>query len=228
MDADYSQIELRILAHISGDENMREAFINNADIHTQTAAKIMKLPVEEVTPQIRSRAKAVNFGIVYGISAFSLSKDIGITVKEASQFINNYLDTFTGVKEYMNTIVQFAKDNGYVATLYNRKRILPEINNSNRNIQEMGKRMAMNTPIQGTSADIIKIAMVKVSNRLKAENMQAKLILQVHDELIVEAPLEEAEKAAAILAEEMQNAAQLSVPLKVDVNKGENWYVAKG
>ena len=228
VDADYSQIELRILAHISGDENMREAFINNADIHTQTAAKIMKLDVEDVTPQIRSRAKAVNFGIVYGIGAFSLAKDVGITVKEASQFIQNYLDTFTGVKEYMSTITQFAKDNGYVSTLYNRKRILPEINNSNRNIQEMGKRMAMNTPIQGTSADIIKIAMVKVANRLKAENMQAKLILQVHDELIVEAPLAEADKAAKILVEEMQNAAQLSVPLKVDVNKGENWYVAKG
>lgn len=228
VDADYSQIELRILAHISGDENMREAFINNADIHTQTAAKIMKLDVEDVTPQIRSRAKAVNFGIVYGIGAFSLAKDVGITVKEASQFIQNYLDTFTGVKEYMSTITQFAKDNGYVSTLYNRKRILPEINNSNRNIQEMGKRMAMNTPIQGTSADIIKIAMVKVASRLKAENMQAKLILQVHDELIVEAPLAEADKAAKILVEEMQNAAQLSVPLKVDVNKGENWYVAKG
>ena len=228
LDADYSQIELRILAHISGDSNMREAFINNEDIHTQTAAKIMNLPVEMVTPQIRSRAKAVNFGIVYGISAFSLSKDIGITVKEASQFINNYLDTFTGVKEYMNTIVQFAKDNGYVSTLYNRKRILPEIHNSNRNVQEMGKRMAMNTPNQGTSADIIKIAMVKVSQRLKEEGLKAKLILQVHDELIVEAPVEEAEKAAEILGEAMRNAAQLSVPLKVDVNMGENWYVAKG
>ena len=228
LDADYSQIELRILAHISGDESMRSAFINDEDIHTQTAAKIMKLPVEMVTPQIRSRAKAVNFGIVYGIGAFSLAKDVGITVKEASQFINNYLDTFTGVKEYMNTITQFAKDNGYVATLYNRKRILPEISNSNRNIQEMGKRMAMNTPIQGTSADIIKIAMVKVAKRLKEEGLKAKLILQVHDELIVEAPLEEADKAAEILGEEMRNAAQLSVPLKVDVNKGENWYVAKG
>ena len=228
VDADYSQIELRILAHISGDDTMRSAFINNEDIHTQTAAKIMKLPVEEVTSQIRSRAKAVNFGIVYGLGAFSLAKDVGISVKEASQFIQNYLDTFVGVKEYMNTITQFAKDNGYVATLYNRKRILPEINNSNRNIQEMGKRMAMNTPIQGTSADIIKIAMVKVAQRLKDEGMQAKLILQVHDELIVEAPLEEAEKAAEILKQEMQNAAQLSVPLKVDVNKGENWYVAKG
>ncbi|MBE6878616.1 MAG: DNA polymerase I [Ruminococcaceae bacterium] len=228
LDADYSQIELRILAHISGDESMREAFINNEDIHTQTAAKIMKLPVEMVTPQIRSRAKAVNFGIVYGIGAFSLAKDVGITVKEASQFISNYLDTFVGVKEYMNTITQFAKDNGYVATLYNRKRILPEISNSNRNIQEMGKRMAMNTPIQGTSADIIKIAMVKVANRLRDEGLKAKLILQVHDELIVEAPLDEAEKAAQILGEEMRNAAQLSVPLKVDVNRGENWYVAKG
>lgn len=228
VDADYSQIELRILAHISGDETMINSFINNEDIHTQTAAKIMNLPVEMVTPQIRSRAKAVNFGIVYGIGAFSLAKDVGITVKEAGQFINNYLDTFTGVKEYMNTIVQFAKDNGYVSTLYNRKRILPEISNSNRNIQEMGKRMAMNTPIQGTSADIIKIAMVKVSQRLKAEGLRAKLILQVHDELIVEAPVEEAEKAKAILKEEMQNAAVLSVPLKVDVNVGENWYAAKG
>ncbi|MBR5251765.1 MAG: DNA polymerase I [Oscillospiraceae bacterium] len=228
LDADYSQIELRILAHISGDESMRNAFINNEDIHTQTAAKIMNLPVEMVTPQIRSRAKAVNFGIVYGIGAFSLAKDVGITVKEASQFIQNYLDTFTGVKEYMNTITAFAKENGYVSTLYNRKRILPEINNSNRNIQEMGKRMAMNTPIQGTSADIIKIAMVRVNQRLKEEGLRAKLILQVHDELIVEAPLEEAQKAAEILGDAMRNAAQLSVPLKVDVNKGENWYVAKG
>jgi len=228
VDADYSQIELRILAHISGDENMIASFINNEDIHTQTAAKIMNLPVEMVTPQIRSRAKAVNFGIVYGIGAFSLAKDVGITVKEASQFINNYLDTFTGVKEYMNTIVQFAKDNGYVSTLYNRKRILPEISNSNRNIQEMGERMAMNTPIQGTSADIIKIAMVKVSQRLKDEGLKAKLILQVHDELIVEAPEEEAQRAMEILREEMQNSAVLSVPLKVDVNVGENWYVAKG
>ena len=228
LDADYSQIELRILAHISGDESMRSAFINDEDIHTQTAAKIMHLPVEMVTPQIRSRAKAVNFGIVYGIGAFSLAKDVGITVKEASQFIQNYLDTFVGVKEYMNTITQFAKENGYVSTLYNRRRILPEINNSNRNIQEMGKRMAMNTPIQGTSADIIKIAMVKVAQRLKEEGLKAKLILQVHDELIVEAPLEEADRAAEILGEEMRNAAQLSVPLKVDVNKGENWYAAKG
>lgn len=228
IDADYSQIELRILAHISHDETMQEAFINNADIHTRTAAKIMNLPIEKVTPQIRSRAKAVNFGIVYGIGAFSLAKDVGITVKEASKFIENYLDTFVGVKEYMNSITKFAEENGYVATLYNRKRILPEINNSNRNVREMGKRMAMNTPIQGTSADIIKIAMVRVADRLKKENMKSKLILQVHDELIVEAPSDEADKAADILRQEMQNAAQLSVPLKVDVNKGENWYVAKG
>ncbi len=228
VDADYSQIELRILAHISGDETMRNAFIENQDIHTQTAAKIMHLAPEEVTPQIRSRAKSVNFGIVYGIGAFSLSKDVGITVKEAKQFIDNYLDTFKGVREYMNTITQFAKDNGYVTTLYNRKRILPELNNSNRNIQELGKRMAMNTPIQGTSADIIKIAMVKVAQRLKDEGMQARLILQVHDELIVEAPVAEAQKAAEILQQEMQNAAELSVPLKVDVNTGENWYAAKG
>ncbi len=228
LDADYSQIELRILAHISGDETMQKAFINNEDIHTQTAAAIMGLPVDMVTPKIRSRAKAVNFGIVYGIGAFSLSKDVGISVKEADEFIKNYLDTFKGVKEYMNTITQFAKDNGYVSTLYNRKRILPEINNSNKNIQALGARMAMNTPIQGTSADIIKIAMVKVANRLKEEGLASKLILQVHDELIVETPIEEKDKAMKILLEEMQNAANLSVPLKVDVNEGENWYVAKG
>lgn len=228
LDADYSQIELRILAHISGDEVMKNSFLNGEDIHARTASQVLKIPIEMVTPQLRSRAKAVNFGIVYGIGAFSLSKDTGMTVKEADAFIKDYLRNFSGVAEYMENITKFAKENGYVTTLYNRKRILPEINNSNKNVQALGARMAMNTPIQGTSADIIKIAMVKVYSRLKAENMKSKLVLQVHDELIVETPVDEAEKAKRILSEEMQNAAQLSVPLKADVNCGENWYIAKG
>ncbi|MBQ7903927.1 MAG: DNA polymerase I [Oscillospiraceae bacterium] len=228
LDADYSQIELRILAHISGDKVMAEAFLNGEDIHARTASQVLKLPMEMITPQLRSRAKAVNFGIVYGIGAFSLSKDTGMTVKEADAFIKDYLHNFSGVAEYMNTITQFAKEHGYVTTLYNRKRLLPEINNSNKNVQALGTRMAMNTPIQGTSADIIKIAMVRVYNRLKAEGLKAQLVLQVHDELIVEAPLEEMEKAKQILSQEMMNAAQLSIPLKADVNSGENWYIAKG
>ncbi len=228
LDADYSQIELRILAHISGDKVMADAFLNGEDIHARTASQVLKLPMEMITPQLRSRAKAVNFGIVYGIGAFSLSKDTGMTVKEADAFIKDYLHNFSGVAEYMNTITQFAKDHGYVTTLYNRKRLLPEINNSNKNVQALGARMAMNTPIQGTSADIIKIAMVRVYNRLKAEGLKAQLVLQVHDELIVEAPFDEMEKAKQILSEEMMNAAQLSIPLKADVNSGENWYIAKG
>ena len=228
LDADYSQIELRILAHISGDKVMQEAFLQNQDIHAKTAAQVLKMPIEMVTPQLRSRAKAVNFGIVYGIGPFSLAKDTGMSVKEADNFIKDYLENFSGVRTYMKDITQFAKDNGYVSTLYNRKRLLPEINNSNKNIQALGARMAMNTPIQGTSADIIKIAMVKVATRLEKENMKSKLILQVHDELIVEAPLDEAEKAGEILSQEMRNAAQLSVPLKADVNRGANWYIAKG
>lgn len=227
-DADYSQIELRILAHISGDEAMKQAFLDNRDIHAATAARVLKLPMDMVTPAMRSRAKAVNFGIVYGIGAFSLAKDTGMSVKEAEQFIKDYLDNFSGVHKYMEDIKAFAKENGYVATLYNRKRLLPELANSNKNVQAMGVRMAMNTPIQGTSADIIKIAMVKVFERLKRENMKSRLVLQVHDELIVEAPEEEAQKAGEILKEEMQNAARLTVPLKVDVNIGENWYTAKG
>jgi len=228
LDADYSQIELRILAHISGDKVMADAFLNGEDIHARTASQVLKMPMEMITPQLRSRAKAVNFGIVYGIGAFSLSKDTGMTVKEADAFIKDYLHNFSGVAEYMNTITAFAKEHGYVTTLYNRKRLLPEINNSNKNVQALGARMAMNTPIQGTSADIIKIAMVRVYNRLKAEKMKSQLVLQVHDELIVEAPFDEVEKASAILSEEMQNAAQLSVPLKADVNSGTNWYIAKG
>ena len=228
LDADYSQIELRILAHMSDDETMKSAFIDGEDIHARTAARVMHLPIEMITPALRSRAKAVNFGIVYGIGAFSLSKDIGTTVKEANEFINDYFDNFKGVKKYLDGVKEFARENGYVTTMFNRKRILPEIRNSNKNVQALGERMAMNTPIQGTSADIIKIAMVKVYNRLKKEGLDSKLILQVHDELIVESPENEVEKAKNILHEEMTNRAKLSVPLKADVNTGANWYIAKG
>ena len=226
VDADYSQIELRVLAAIADDQNMIAAFQNGEDIHTNTAAQVFDLPPLFVTPLMRSRAKAVNFGIVYGIGAFSLSKDIGVTVSEADQYIKNYLKTYSGVKAYMERTVQEGKELGYVSTLFGRRRYLPELHNSNHNIRAFGERVAMNAPIQGTAADIIKIAMVRVYNRLKAEGLAAKLILQVHDELIVEAPKEEAEKVAALLKEEMEAAAQMKVPLVADVGIGENWQEA--
>ncbi len=228
LDADYSQIELRLLAHISGDEAMREAFCTGADIHRSTAAKIYGLAPEQVTPALRSSAKAVNFGIVYGIGAYSLSKDIGVSVKEADAFIKNYFANFPRVKRYLDETVARGHADGYVTTLYGRRRMLPELASSNFNLRSLGERMAMNTPIQGTAADIIKLAMVHVSRRLAAEGLRARLILQVHDELIVEAPEEEAARAAAILGEEMERAAQLSVPLTADVHCGRTWYEAKG
>ena len=228
LDADYSQIELRLLAHISGDEAMCEAFRSGADIHRSTAARIYGLPPEQVTPALRSSAKAVNFGIVYGIGAFSLSKDIGVSVKEADAFIKNYFANFPGVKKYLDETVEQGRENGYVTTLYGRRRTLPELASSNFNVRSLGERMAMNTPIQGTAADIIKLAMVRVYRRLKAEGLRARLILQVHDELIVECPAEEKECAAKVLGEEMRGAAELRVPLSADVNSGTTWYVAKG
>ena len=228
LDADYSQIELRLLAHISGDEAMREAFCTGADIHRSTAAKIYGLSPEQVTPALRSSAKAVNFGIVYGIGAYSLSKDIGVSVKEADAFIKNYFANFPRVKQYLDETVAHGHENGYVTTLYGRRRMLPELASSNFNLRSLGERMAMNTPIQGTAADIIKLAMVHVSQRLKAEGLRARLILQVHDELIVECPSDEIERAAAILGEEMRGAASLTVPLTADVNHGRTWYEAKG
>lgn len=227
-DADYSQIELRILADISGDEAMREAFRSGQDIHQATAAKVHGLPLEMVTPQLRSAAKAVNFGIVYGIGAFSLSKDIGVSVKEADAFIKTYLNNFPGVRDYMEKTVEFGKENGYVATLYGRRRPLPELASSNHNIKALGQRIAMNTPIQGTAADVIKIAMVNVYRRLRDEKLEAKLVLQVHDELIVETPAHEAERVSALLREEMENAAKLAVPLLADVHTGKTWLEAKG
>ncbi len=228
LDADYSQIELRILAHVSGDETMQHAFNTNADIHKSTAAKSYGVSEDEVTSQMRSSAKAINFGIVYGIGAFSLSKDLSVSVKKADEFIKTYFENFPGVKQYLDKTVQSAKDNGYVTTLYNRRRNLPELSNSNFNVRALGQRMAMNTPIQGTAADIIKLAMVKVYDRLSKENLNAKLILQVHDELIVETPIDEIQTVKQIIAEEMSNAAKLAVPLLVDVNEGKTWYDAKG
>ncbi|MDO5561055.1 MAG: DNA polymerase I [Oscillospiraceae bacterium] len=228
LDADYSQIELRIMAHICGDPNMQQAFIDNTDIHTITASQVFNMPPEMVTPSMRSAAKAVNFGIIYGIGAFSLSKDINVSVAQADNYIKSYLENFPGVKTFMTDIVESAKENGYVTTMFGRRRDIPELKSSNKILQAQGKRIAMNTPIQGTAADIIKIAMIRVYNRLEQENIRAKLILQVHDELIVEADECDAGKAAVILSEEMTNAVSLSVPLTADVNKGETWYEAKG
>ena len=223
VDADYSQIELRLLAHISGDESMRQAFLTGQDIHRSTAAKIYNLPPEMITPALRSSAKAVNFGIVYGIGAFSLSRDINVSVKEADQFIKNYLATFPGVKNYMDETIAHGTEKGYVTTLFGRRRALPELASKNHNLRALGERMAMNTPIQGTAADVIKLAMVKVWRRLRAEGLAANLILQVHDELIVEAPEAEAETVARILKEEMEGAVSYSVPLTADVGQGKTW-----
>jgi len=227
VDADYSQIELRVLAHIANDTAMIEAFQSGEDIHTKTAAQVFDMPEAFVTPQMRSSAKAVNFGIVYGIGAFSLSQDIGVSVAEADRYIKNYLATYKGVAQYMQDSIEFGKEHGYVKTLFGRRRPLPELATGNRITKAFGERVAMNTPIQGTAADIIKLAMVKVFERLKKEGMRSRLILQVHDELIVEAPADEAEKAAAILKEEMENAADFSVTLTADANIGDNWLDAK-
>jgi DNA polymerase-1 len=226
VDADYSQIELRILAHITGDEHMQQAFLTGADIHRSTAAKIYHIPQEAVTPRLRSSAKAINFGIMYGKGAFSLSKDIGVSVKEAEDFLRTYLDTFPKVDGYMKGCIAEAKEKGYVSTLFGRRRYLPELASSNFQIRSAGERMARNTPIQGTAADVIKLAMVHVWQRLHEEKMESRLILTVHDELIVEAPKKEAEKAARILQEEMTGCVQYAVPLSTEVSEGKNWLEA--
>ncbi len=226
-DADYSQIELRVLSHIADDKEMIKAFNDEVDFHTVTASQVFNMPIEMVTPLMRSRAKAVNFGIVYGIGAFSLAKDIGVTRKEADEYIKGYLRHYSGVDKYMETVAEEAKKNGYVSTLWNRRRYLPELSSSNGMLRAFGERVARNMPIQGTAADIIKIAMVRVYNRLKEEKMESKLILQVHDELIVEAPEGEIEKAARILGEEMENACQMKVRLRADVSTGKTWFDAK-
>ena len=226
VDADYSQIELRILAHVTGDEHMQQAFLTGEDIHRSTAAKIYGLPLEQVTPRLRSSAKAINFGIMYGKGAYSLSKDIGVSVKEADAFLKNYLATFPKVSGYMDKTISDARNCGYVSTLFGRRRSLPELASNNHNIRASGERMARNTPIQGTAADVIKLAMVRVWRRLRDEKMESRLILTVHDELIVEAPEAEAAKAAAILQEEMEGCVNYAVPLSTEVHQGKNWLEA--
>ena len=226
VDADYSQIELRILAHVTGDEHMRHAFLSGEDIHRSTAARIYNLPPDQVSPRLRSSAKAINFGIMYGKGAYSLSKDIGVSVKEADAFLKSYLAAFPKVSGYMDKTIADARACGYVSTLFGRRRALPELTSTNHNIRASGERMARNTPIQGTAADVIKLAMVRVWRRLRDEKMESRLILTVHDELIVEAPEAEAEKAAAILREEMEGCVQYAVPLSTDVHIGKNWLEA--
>lgn len=227
LDADYSQIELRVLASVCGDKNMQEAFSEGRDIHTSTAAQVFDIPEDFVTPEMRSAAKAVNFGIIYGIGAFSLSKDIGVTVAEAKRYIKNYLDNFPKVSEFMDKTVDDGIKNGYVTTLFGRRRYIPELSASNKVLQAFGKRAAMNAPIQGAAADIIKIAMVRVYKKLREEDLDARLILQVHDELIIEAAEKDKDRAEKILKDEMENAVKLSVPMTVDVNSGRSWYEAK-
>ena len=227
IDADYSQIELRVLAHISGDENMINGFLSGDDIHAITASQVFGVPIHMVTSEMRSKAKAVNFGIVYGIGAFSLSKDIGVTRKEADMYIKSYLKHYSGVDNYMNFITEKAKQDGFVSTMFERRRYLPELKSSNFVTRSFGERVARNMPIQGTAADIIKIAMIKVRDRLKEEGLNAKLILQVHDELIVEALDSECDKVKAILQQEMENAVKLKVPLPAEATVGKTWYDTK-
>lgn len=228
VDADYSQIELRVLADIASDSTMIEAFNSGEDIHTTTASQVFSVPVNEVTPLMRSRAKAVNFGIVYGIGAFSLAKDIGVSFREADSYIKGYLLHYSAVDKYMKNTIESAKQQGFATTLLNRRRYLPELNSSNRMLRSFGERVARNMPIQGTAADIIKIAMVRTFERLERENLKSRLILQVHDELIVEAPEQEADYVKQLLKEEMENAFDMKVKLEADVNVGKTWYEAKG
>ncbi len=228
VDADYSQIELRVLASVCGDENMQAAFKEGRDIHRSTAAQVFDMPEDFVTGEMRSAAKAVNFGIIYGIGAFSLSKDIGVSVAEAKKYIQNYLNNFPKVSEFMDKTVEDGIKNGYVTTIFGRRRIIPELTSKNKQLQAFGKRAAMNAPIQGAAADIIKLAMVAVYRRLKRDIPEAKLILQVHDELIIECPESRAEQASALLKEEMENAVHLAVPMTAEVHCGKSWYIAKG
>ena len=227
IDADYSQIELRVLAHMSQDEHMMQAFRNNEDIHRQAASKVFKTPIDEVTKEQRSSAKAVNFGIVYGISDFGLGEQLGISRKMAKQYIEEYLEEYAGIKKYMDEVTETAKNKGYVETLFHRRRYIPELKSKKYNVRQFGMRAAMNTPIQGTAADIMKIAMINVYNRLRKEKIDAKIVLQVHDEMMIEAAIEEAESVKEILKYEMENAVKLSVPLIAEVSEANNWYDCK-
>lgn len=227
IDADYSQIELRVLAHMSGDENLISAFNSGADIHSATASQVFGVPLDKVTPELRSRAKAVNFGIVYGMGAFSLSDDLKVSMKEASAYIESYFATYPKVKQYLDSTVKSANDAGYTETLWGRKRYIPELSVTNKQLRAFGERVAKNSPIQGTAADIIKLAMVKTDKRLRAEGLESRLVLQVHDELIIEAADSEKDYVAQLLREEMEGVAELAVTLAVDVGDGENWLSAK-
>ena len=227
IDADYSQIELRILAHMSGDAAMTEAFLSGEDIHTVTASQVFGVPLDAVTPELRKRAKAVNFGIVYGIGDFSLAADIGVTKREAKAYIESYLEKYSGIREFMSGAKEQARREGYVMTLYGRRRYIPEISSPRAPLRAFGERVAMNSPIQGTAADIIKIAMINTSRALREAGLDARLILQVHDELIVECAEHDKEQAAKILRDCMENAAKLTVPLTVDLHWGRSWEECK-
>ena len=227
VDADYSQIELRVLAHMSGDEKLIEAYRQAEDIHRITASQVFHVPLEEVTPQQRRNAKAVNFGIVYGISSFGLSQDLDISPKEAREYIDRYFETYPGIKGFLDGLVTEAKEKGYATTMFGRRRPVPELKSSNFMQRSFGERVAMNSPIQGTAADIIKIAMVRVHDRLQREGFHSRLILQVHDELLIEAREDEADRVEELLRREMQQAAELKVPLEIDLHRGNNWYEAK-
>ena len=227
LDADYSQIELRILAHCSGDEQLIQAYREAQDIHRMTASQVFHIPFDEVTDLQRRNAKAVNFGIVYGISSFGLSQDLSITRKEAAQYIESYFETYPGIKRFLDEQVEHAKENGYVVTLFGRRRPVPELKSSNFMQRNFGERVAMNAPIQGTAADVIKIAMIGVDRELKERGLRSRLILQVHDELLIETAVEELEEVKGILKEQMEHAARLKVPLIVDMHTGNSWYEAK-
>ena len=227
IDADYSQIELRVLAHISGDKHMIDAFLHDEDIHKQAASKVFDIPIDEVTKEQRSSAKAVNFGIVYGISDFGLAEQLNIPRKQAKQYIEQYLEKYSGIKSFMDNIVESAKAKGYVETLFHRRRYIPELSSNNYMVRQFGSRAAMNTPIQGTAADIMKIAMINVYNKLEEEKLDAKIVLQVHDELIIECKKDIVEKVKGILQYEMENVVSLKIPLKVEISEAENWYEAK-
>ena len=227
VDADYSQIELRVLAHISEDKHMIEAFKNGEDIHKEAASKVLHKPIEEVTKEERNSAKAVNFGIVYGISDFGLAEQLGIKRREAKAYIEQYLQEYSGIKNYMTDIVENAKTKGYVSTMFGRRRYIKELTSSNYMVREFGKRAAMNTPIQGTAADIMKIAMLKVFNQLKEQKLNAKIVLQVHDEMMIEAPIQEKEQVKQILKDNMESAVTLNVPLIAEISEASNWYDCK-
>jgi DNA polymerase-1 len=226
LDADYSQIELRIMAHLSGDKTLKASFVNDEDVHTRTAALVFHVEPGDVTPDQRRKAKEVNFGIMYGMGVYGLSQRLGISTAEADEFINTYFASYPGVQEFMNNIIKSAREKGYVTTLLNRRRYLPEINSDNRRIREFAERTAINTPIQGSAADLIKVAMINIQKKIEQKSMQSKMIMQVHDELVFEVPGNELEPMKALVSTEMENAISLSVPVKVDMGEAANWLEA--